>query len=556
MRLFKLLSTTYDEFDQTVRDFLTKAFNGLGQHYSKSSIYGVVFQGIKGVMQNIMFYIEDAMTEQNIFTATRKKSIYSLAKISGCDAWYGSCASGTVYLTNKVANALESGSTKIAIPNYTILRDENSNEYVMMMSDDSIVIDMSKPLVKKEVKIVQGIRYQASYIAKGQKLETFSITPPGFFDLSYVEVRVNGTAYTSCSSMYDMRKDECECVVTAGYDGGLSVMFGDGNYGKKLSEGDSVTVTYMTHSGSLGNISPTAKPTLKFKSYLTDGLGNDIDGNDYINISIGANVTGGSDSDTIAVTKSNIGCNSRALVISSVDNFKLFLSRFSFISFSNILTYDNSLCLTICPVSNIKDNIKNEQEYFGVKDSDVKLSDYQKDMVRDGLVKSQKVFAGLSVSIIDPIIRKFAVIGYVKASSQFIRETVKNNIKNVIADYFMSLDNNTQFIAKSDIIKEVIDNVDGIESFDIDIISKDDEEGRATGYCYTHEVRDVNSSKMIVEVRKTYDESKPVALDRYGNISLQSLLEVPMLRNGIKTYPDDNYSDAIVMQEAVEIHFI
>lgn len=556
MRLFSLLSTTYTEFDNTVKDFLTKAFNGLGQSYSKSSIYGVVFQAIKGVMENIMFYIEDAMTEQNVYTATRKKSIYSLARISGCDPWYGSCASGTVYLTNKVSNTLESGSTKIAIPNYTILKDENANEYVMMMSDDSIVIDMAKPLVRKEVKIVQGIRYQSTYIARGEKLETYNIAPPGFFDLNYVEVRVNGTLYTSCSSIYDMRKDESECVVTPGYDGGMSVIFGDGNYGRKLNEGDNVVITYMTHNGSLGNIDQSTTHTLKFKSYLTDGLGNDIEGNDYINISIASNVTGGSDSDTIAVTKKTIGCNSRALVISSPDNFKLFLSRFSFISFSNILTYDNSLCLTICPVSNMKDNIKNEQEYFALKDSEVKLTDYQKEMISDGLIKSKKVFAGLSVTIIDPIIRKYAIIGYVKVSSHFIRETVKNNIKNAIADYFMSLENNTQFIAKSDIIKTVIDSVDGIESFDIDIISKDDEDGRATGYYSTYEVRDVAGNKAIVEVRKTYDESKPIALDKYGNISLQSLLEVPMLRNRIKTYPDDNYSDAITMQEAVEIHFI
>lgn len=556
MRLFSLLSTTYSEFDNTVKDFLTKAFNGLGQSYSKSSIYGVVFQAIKGVMENIMFYIEDAMTEQNVYTATRKKSIYSLARISGCDPWYGSCASGTVYLTNKVSNALESGSTKIAIPNYTVLVDENSNEYVMMMSDDSIVIDMSKPLMRKEVKIVQGIRYVSTYIARGEKLETYNIVPPGFFDLSYVEVRVNGTLYTSCSSIYDMRKDESECVITPGYDGGMSVIFGDGNYGKKLNEGDNVVISYMTHNGSLGNIDSSTTHTLKFKTYLTDGLGNDIEGNDYINISIASNVTGGSDSDTISITKKTIGCNSRALVISSIDNFKLFLSRFSFISFANILTYDNSLCLTICPVSNMKDNVRNEQEYFTLKDAEVKLTDYQKEMISDGLVKSKKVFAGLSIAIIDPIIRKYAIIGYVKVSSHFIRETVKNNIKNSIADYFMSLENNTQFIAKSDIIKTVIDNIQGIESFDIDIISRDDEQGKATGYYSIYEIRDVAGNKNIVEVRKTYDESKPIALDKYGNISLQSLLEVPMLRNGIKTYPDDNYSDAITMQEAVEIHFI
>ena len=63
-----------------------------------------IFDGIKGVMQNIMFYIEDALTEQNIYTATRKKSIYSLAKISGFEANYGNAAGGVLIAKLKVSS--------------------------------------------------------------------------------------------------------------------------------------------------------------------------------------------------------------------------------------------------------------------------------------------------------------------------------------------------------------------------------------------------------------------------------------------------------------------
>ena len=75
MRIFDILETSYSNFTETMTNFLNKTFGGLGQAYGPSSIFGALLEGIKGVMQNMMFYIEDAMTEQNIFTAVRKKSI-------------------------------------------------------------------------------------------------------------------------------------------------------------------------------------------------------------------------------------------------------------------------------------------------------------------------------------------------------------------------------------------------------------------------------------------------------------------------------------------------
>ena len=94
-KLFTLMETSFDRFDETVRTYLSKTFNSLGYQYTHNQIFGIIYDGIKGIMQNAMFYIEDALTEQNVFMASRKKSIYSLAKISGYEPFYGSAAVGT-----------------------------------------------------------------------------------------------------------------------------------------------------------------------------------------------------------------------------------------------------------------------------------------------------------------------------------------------------------------------------------------------------------------------------------------------------------------------------
>ena len=80
-KLFSIMQTSFDNFDSTVRQYLSKTFNNLGMQYTHSQIFGVIFDGIKGVMQNALFYVEDALTEQNVFMASRKKSVYSLAKL-------------------------------------------------------------------------------------------------------------------------------------------------------------------------------------------------------------------------------------------------------------------------------------------------------------------------------------------------------------------------------------------------------------------------------------------------------------------------------------------
>ena len=55
MKLFNTIDTTFENFDSTVRGYLSKTFNNLGLNYSSSNIFGVIFEGIKGISQNIMF---------------------------------------------------------------------------------------------------------------------------------------------------------------------------------------------------------------------------------------------------------------------------------------------------------------------------------------------------------------------------------------------------------------------------------------------------------------------------------------------------------------------
>lgn len=543
MRIFEILETSYSNFTDTMTRFLNKSFGGLGQAYSNSSIFSIVFEGIKGVMQNMMFYIEDAMTEQNVFTATRKKSIYSLAKISGYEPFYGSAASGTVIISDKIAN----DNRKIMIEDGTLLTNPSNNaKYTICLSSDSIMIDTSKPLVTHEVKVVQGKYNYSSYTGKGEALETIEVNATGLFDSEYIDVWVNGKKYDKASCFYDMIEQEESCVVKNGYDGGFSVMFGDGYHGRCLNNGDQVSIRYIIHDGEDGNIDSDTE--LEFDSDIKDALGNTIEANDYLKISINNYICGGSDSDSISKVREIIGMNSRSLVIANEDNFRLFLKRFSFLGQFNLLTSKNSLNITCIPFSRFKDKITSYDDYLELRKEDMVLSDSQKEMIKVALDNSNKAFAGVSISFVDPIIRRYSIMCYLKSSSSISKESIKAKVKNSISRYFMSLNDNTNFISKSDIISYVLDNVNELNSFDLDFISEADEIARKNGWWNKKELHSISGQLQYVDVRTIYDKTDMIGLDEVGNIRLRTSLEMPIIHRCTMTYDDFSQSQVDPIQ--------
>ena len=93
-------------------------------------------------------------------------------------------------------------------------------------------------------------------------------------------------------------------------------------------------------------------------------------------------------------------------------------------------------------------------------------------MIQETLSNSKRTFAGVTLKFQDPIIRRYAIICYVKVNNIYDKDSVTIGIKSTLANYFMKLFNNVHFIPKSDLIKQILDNNSSIKSIDIDIISE------------------------------------------------------------------------------------
>jgi hypothetical protein len=558
MKLFKILETSFERYDLSVKNYLTKVLSSIGEKYSNSQIYQIIFNAIKGIMQNAMFYIEDSLSEQNVETAYRKSSLYSLAKVSGFEPYYGSAATGILNCTVQVSKGIQD-ATKIYISNGTkLVNNTTGYNYICYLPSDYYIIDLSRPLLSNQIKIIQGSWRNAHYISKGEPLETVHVTTLGMYDKEYIEVTVDGKKYDIQSCLYDMSENGEECIVSAGYDNTLDIIFGNGIHGKQLKSGQTISVKYIVHNGALGNISLSDEYNFTFTSQLMNDKNEVVKDNSVLNLNLSTSISGGSNPDTTDDIRHMIGYNSRSLVLANENNYKLFFKRFSFIGYNNVWSESNSLIVNAVCLTNYKDIIKEYNDYFNINVNSLLLSEYQKEMILNSLNSSNKTYAGVSLNFIDPIIYKYAIICYVKVNSTYNKDVTKELINKTIAEYFMNLPVNTNFVSKSDLIKYILDNIEYVTAIDLTFISDMYERAYYNNYYYTYKKINVDGEYKYEYTKNVFDKSNTLGLDDLGNIKLNSLFEIPIISNNVTYIPnkdEHSKSNKIILDNAVQIYF-
>lgn len=560
MKLFNLTETNFENFDNTINNYLNKVFLGLGIQNSKYQLFTIIFNAIKGIMQNIMVYIEDAFTEQNIETAIRQKSIYSLAKLSGYEPFYGTASTGILKASLISNTNLSQEIKKIYINNHSIIEcNDNTLNYILYLQSDRYVFDIDKPLVNYNLRIIQGFFNESNYTSHGEELETIHLTINGMFDKNYIKVFVNNIEWQPVSNLYDMTENGEEYIISIGFDNELDITFGNGIYGKVPNNGDNIKIEYIVHNGTSGNISNSSNIKFKFITNGVDFYGNSIDLNNYINLELEGFISGGTNSDTIYDVKQMIGYNSRSNVLASVDNYILFLKHFSFLGNFNVWAENNSNTLVINAVTNVLNNITNINEYKNINDKELFLTDEQKANIMTVLENSSNTFAGINITFLDPIIYKYAIMYYVQVDDPFYKDIVKNNLEINTLEYFSKYNFNVTFISKSDILKYILDNTSHIKSINIEIISEANENayGSDDHSYYKYKTYVYNNKVNYQQIKYFYEDGLHLGLDELGNISLDNNIYIPLLQGNFKYYPNKSNGDnSNVMVDAINVIFI
>lgn len=532
MKILDALSLTYDKYTTQVRQYLQETLPNY-THGGNASIFGQLINVVGASVNNIMIYLQDAFAESNKYTAQRKKSIYGLAAQTGFNPSLG-YAAGINFTMTYVPNNVNQLS--YVLNNKTkLVCTQNGLIYNIILPQESIIFSTEKDMSSKLLYAVEGEFETQEFVSTGGQMYTINVEFNGDCDMTYTEVYVNDELWTQRDSLYDMGADACEYTTRTSLSKGFDIIFGNDNYGRSLQANDKITVKYLLHNGELGNIDTSKPAGLMFQDTITDAGGEEIDADEIFNINIAsATANNGTYSDTTEFVREMIGYNSRSMVLADANNYKLFLSRISFVGWNRTWSESGSLVINSIIMKNYKSHLSDGNEYYNLKESDFLLSDAQKESIQTAIADSGQQLAGTVLNIFDPELVKYAAYIYVKMKSTTYDKTyIEDKIHSLIGEFMCDVTSDT-LIPKSDIIHLLKEEIDSIDSVDIYFISERNEtaliNGTYTEKTYTFD--DTLKTYTIEETEYAVTSDPGLGLDSHGNIYVNSDYQFPVLMGG------------------------
>jgi len=452
------------------------------QMFTVASVWGQIIFVLQNLVQFILFFIEDSITELNINTATRESSIYGIAASVGHFATRAGSAMGEVQITWNNADTTDVGGNAILIPNKAVIQfTDSGSQYVLMLTQDTIRFNLSGSS-SYNAQIIQGIVKTAGFTGTGLPLQTYNVAEryTGSIENSEVYVYVNDVLYQTYDSLYDIPYNYNGVLVRTSINQGIDIIFGNGNNGTMPINGATITVQYLETLGLAGNINadPT-KINFEFNDTGIDIFGNSITLKDYLNVSCVIPPQLGSNQENVALTRILAPKTSRSYVLANPDSYIIFFEKYG--TFSIIEAYNNvnsvyiddQSIIYVLLVPDVTQLLTTNENYFNLQVSDFTLTDYQKSSILNVIEMSGQKIVGTEVQIVDPITSLYVINTIITIFEGYDPDTIMNTIIDTYSQYFLSI-RRRDIIPRSDLIA-LVESIPGVDSVMIFFVSQKNE---------------------------------------------------------------------------------
>lgn len=580
-KFYDFIEVTYNNLTTQLERWLNDLYNKSNKQFSRSSPFGMILHIQKILFSNNMIYLKNALKQVDIETTKNDRMVKNISRISGHNPSRSISASGTIKLKLKpglnVDNEIKGG--KISIMNNTLLKNKsNQLNYTLNIGDSIKSLYNIDSYTELFFTIKQGKYEEQIYTGDGEKNKSISVVVDRnqIIDNFDYSIYYNGTPLKIVDSMYDMLPNELSCYTRTGFDGGLDIYFGTGNFGFVPDIGSEIKVSYLVTDGSDGNILNNLVNDFKFEDDVYDSEGNVISIDDIFDIYIHNDINFGVDGESVKYMKSVIPHVSRNFVLASPEQFIYHLKRlnmFSKVNAFNLLDennfsnnkyidkfiietfgesadvdnikdsmvkyfptiYDNQIYLYLIP--KIRNYFVDGYNYFNVPIDVFYLDNNEKEKIMHYLRSMGILSITSNVVIIQPKISFYVVNIYVRRYQNDVKENIKNQLIDVVSNYFID---NERFdrVVKSDIIKTIKNQIDAIDSVNIEFVSKKNEdyhrEGKKSMSTNSNVLEDeVNVVKnRKVYKKKPYNENAYLGIDPVQGDIIVEKDELPVLRGG------------------------
>lgn len=196
-----------------------------------------------------------ALNEMFLDSASKRDSVVSIAKMLGYTPKSMTCANAIITLT---VTGITTSNNQLMLPARTNFNSTiDGVKYTFLNLGDVIGEYRGDKFVFPNIKLLEGTYLTEKYIVAPQS--RYTISNPNC-DTSTINVYVNDSSSTNISVKYSLADSilSLNGLSTVYFlkeiESGLyEISFGDGSLGKKLSNGNMVTITYLTTHGEYAN---------------------------------------------------------------------------------------------------------------------------------------------------------------------------------------------------------------------------------------------------------------------------------------------------------------
>ena len=578
LKFLSKLRTTGEQIKNDSRTYISRVYKRANTLFTEASPFAQIVNVVSEIGELIMFYIEDALVEQNIYTAQQPESIYGLSRLTGHDATRGFAATGEIQFRWKPGADLgKIAGTGLNIDGKAKLKcEQNGLFYTLLTPNTKYRLEKSNKY-QVTTAIIQGEFETQSFTGTGETMQALNVKTSKITDHSKVSVSVNGEKWTKHDSMYDLLNEEKGYILKTGISGGLDVYFGTGNFGAMPALGSEIQVEYVKHAGSLGNMDDGQDIMFKWDAEGIDSNGDEFDLNEYLDITVTSSPKMGADRENPEFTKLMAPLTSKSFVLATPDNYEYFLSRygmFSYIDAYNTTSdqyLDDDNVIYIFAVPDVKRKLISNQDYFSIPQNEMFFDQNEYDKMSQVIQDSGQQMVTTEVIFVKPQIRKYSMDINIRYFEGYTKQEIFNDVRAVVSDYMLNVTRRDK-LPKSDIVY-ILEEIEGIDAVNVRFISETEETARRLGYYESKTVsvvpqepvllEDIGNGKQKYVFFKQVEEVKTVdvdattpippmvaGLDEWGDIIMEKE-EVAVFRGGWQDRDGDEIvDDALINAEA------
>lgn len=555
LKFLDRLRVTGAQIKQDARTYVSRIYNRAGTLFTEASPFAQLLGVMSEVAELIMFYIEDSLVEQNIYTAQQSESIYGMSRLTGHDATRGYAAFGEVSFRWKPgADFSKIAGTGLTFDGRAVLKfDSNGLKYTVQTSRDRFRVEKSNKSAFT-CEIIQGEYEIQTVTGTGENLQSFNINTKGLTDHNKITVYVNGEVWTKHISLYDMNANEKAYLVKTGIGGGLDLYFGNGSFGMPPANGATIEVEYIKHDGIKGNLREGSDLTVKWETEGEDSIGELHDLNEFFDVTVTSAPKMGADRESTEFTKILTPLASKSYVLATPDNYEYFLSKYN--QFSYIDAYnrtddqylDDDNVIYIFAMPDFKRKATADQDYFSLPEQEMFFTQSEYDAMYQVLQNSGQMMVTTEVKFVEPQVKKYSMDVSIRYFEGFTKQEIMNDVRAAISNYLMNITRRDK-LPKSDIIY-ILEEIEGVDSVNVRFISQVEEEALRLGY--------------YESIITTILPQEPVTLEDIGNgkqkyVFFQKIEDVTQIKlNPGDSIPDsvrglDQWGDIILDKEEVAV---